>query len=151
MPSWKVSYILFVRLTFLYDLMKQLQHGCQQKLVNDFIMILLCFQHFQFCLSWPQKFDTWWANNYIITHCDAGYCGSFDHGFGTKGNEFHLGGAHGKLDLPHLVIHNAKGVLQDPDGIGLCTDITHLIGIMKCMVICEPINKYSIMLNTIWK
>ena len=28
--------------------MKQLQYGCQQKLINDFIMILLCFQHFQF-------------------------------------------------------------------------------------------------------
>ena len=28
--------------------MKWLQYGCQQKLVNDYIMILLCFQHFQF-------------------------------------------------------------------------------------------------------
>ena len=32
--------------------MKQLQYGCQQKLVNDFIMILLCFQQFQFYLIW---------------------------------------------------------------------------------------------------
>ena len=38
--------ILFVSLTFLSDLMKRLQYGCQQKLVNHFIMILLCFQHF---------------------------------------------------------------------------------------------------------
>ena len=37
------------------DLMKRLQYGCQQKLVNDFIMILLCFQHFQFySTSWWQ-------------------------------------------------------------------------------------------------
>ena len=28
--------------------MKRLQYGCQQKFVNDFIMILLRFQHFQF-------------------------------------------------------------------------------------------------------
>ena len=34
--------ILF-SLTFLSDLMKWLQYGCQQKLVNDFKMILLCF------------------------------------------------------------------------------------------------------------
>ena len=44
----KFLIFLFVGLTFLSNLMKQLQYGCQQKLVNDFIMILLCFQHFQF-------------------------------------------------------------------------------------------------------
>ena len=42
--------ILFVSLTFLSDLMKQLQYGCQQKLVNDFIMILLCFSTTSFIL-----------------------------------------------------------------------------------------------------
>ena len=41
-------HFIFVSLTFLSDLMKWLQYGCQRKLVNDFIMILLCFQHFQF-------------------------------------------------------------------------------------------------------
>ena len=81
----------------------------------------------------------------IITDCDIGYCGSFDHGFGAKGDVFHLGGVHVKLVLHHSVIETAKGVLQDPDGIGLCTDITYLIGIMKHVVICEPINKYFIM------
>ena len=54
-------------------------------------------------------------NNCIITHCDVGYCGSFDHGFGTKGDVFHLGGVHVKLVLLHPVIHTVKGVLQDPD------------------------------------
>ena len=44
----KFLIFLFVSLTFLSDLMKQLQYGCQQKLVSDFVMILLCFQHFQF-------------------------------------------------------------------------------------------------------
>ena len=34
---------LVLSLTFLSDLMKQLQYGCQQKLVNVFIMTLLCF------------------------------------------------------------------------------------------------------------
>ena len=37
------SFKYFVSLIFLSDLMKQLQYGCQQKLVNDFKMILLCF------------------------------------------------------------------------------------------------------------
>ena len=35
--------------------MKWIQHVCQQKLVNDFIMILLCFQHFQFYLLGPPQ------------------------------------------------------------------------------------------------
>ena len=42
-----------------------------------------------------------------------------------------------KLVLPHPVIYTAKGILQGPDGIGLCTEITHLVGIMKSMVICK--------------
>ena len=90
-------------------------------------------------------------NNCIITHCDVGYCNSFDHGFRAKGDVFHLGGVHVKLVLPHPVIYTVEGVLHGPNGIGLCTNIPHLIGIMKSMVICKPINKYSIMLNTVWK
>ena len=49
-----VSSFKYFSLTFLSDLMKQLQYGCQPKPVNDFIMILLCFsissfiQHFKY-------------------------------------------------------------------------------------------------------
>ena len=52
--------------------------------------------------------------------------------------------------LPHPIIYTAEGVLQDPNGIGLCNNIPCLIGIMKSMVICKPVNKYSIMSNTVW-
>ena len=38
-PSWYILSNILFSLTFLSDLMKRLQYGCQRKLVNDFKMI----------------------------------------------------------------------------------------------------------------
>ena len=61
----KFLIFLFVSLIFLSNLMKQLQYGCQQKLLNDFIMILLCFQHFQFYSINPTDVQYGCGSNHI--------------------------------------------------------------------------------------
>ena len=45
----KFHHFYLLVLTFLSDLMKQPKHEGQQKLVNDLIMILLCFSSSRFC------------------------------------------------------------------------------------------------------
>ena len=57
----------------------QLQHGCQQKLVNDFIMILLCFQYFQFYLSRSFILQSWgyYSSRYLFGNFQSNV-GCFD-------------------------------------------------------------------------